>query len=56
KRSGRILQIKGVDVLNGTPLLDLKPFAPEFDNRPHASSGWLSCGIQAQNADSRFSE
>jgi tRNA (Thr-GGU) A37 N-methylase len=26
--------VEDLDVLNGTPLLDLKPYVPEFDHRP----------------------
>ena len=36
-----ILTVEGADVLNGTPLLDIKPFFAKFDNREHAKSGWL---------------
>ena len=39
---GNILEISEVDVLDGTPLLDIKPFVPRFDNREDAKSGWLS--------------
>jgi tRNA (adenine37-N6)-methyltransferase len=35
------LHICDVDMLNGTPLLDLKPFVPELDHRAGARSGWL---------------
>jgi tRNA (adenine37-N6)-methyltransferase len=30
-RNGRRLKIQGVDVLDGTPLLDIKPYVAEFD-------------------------
>ena len=39
---GNILEISEVDILDGTPLLDIKPFIPRFDNRSDAKSGWLS--------------
>jgi tRNA-Thr(GGU) m(6)t(6)A37 methyltransferase TsaA len=39
---GNILKISEVDIIDGTPLLDIKPFVPFFDNRPSAKSGWLS--------------
>jgi tRNA-Thr(GGU) m(6)t(6)A37 methyltransferase TsaA len=39
--TGNVLQISGVDVVDGSPLLDIKPFVPLFDNRPQASMGWL---------------
>jgi len=36
----RTLTIEGVDVLNGTPLLDIKPYLPEFDLRTDSRTGW----------------
>jgi tRNA-Thr(GGU) m(6)t(6)A37 methyltransferase TsaA len=41
ERTGRILRVKELDILDGTPLLDIKPFVPRFDTRPDANSGWL---------------
>jgi tRNA-Thr(GGU) m(6)t(6)A37 methyltransferase TsaA len=38
---GRLLSIQGVDVLDGTPLLDIKPYVFQFDNREEVSSGWV---------------
>lgn len=38
---GPILHVEDLDVLDGTPLLDLKPYVPEFDHRPDARIGWL---------------
>ena len=32
-RQGNVLTIEGVDVLDGTPLLDIKPYVPDFDLR-----------------------
>jgi tRNA-Thr(GGU) m(6)t(6)A37 methyltransferase TsaA len=42
KIEGCILYIEDVDILNGTPLLDIKPFVPEFDIREAIKIGWLS--------------
>ncbi len=42
KISENTVEFRGADMLDGTPLLDIKPFVPEFDNRFNASSGWLS--------------
>ena len=39
-RQDHILEIQGVDVLDGTPLLDIKPYVPEFDVREHTTNGW----------------
>jgi tRNA-Thr(GGU) m(6)t(6)A37 methyltransferase TsaA len=38
---GRRLRIKGVDVLDGTPLLDIKPYVPQFDSFDARRTGWL---------------
>jgi tRNA-Thr(GGU) m(6)t(6)A37 methyltransferase TsaA len=40
-RDGRELLVRGVDMLNGTPLLDLKPYVPSFDHRENARIGWM---------------
>jgi tRNA-Thr(GGU) m(6)t(6)A37 methyltransferase TsaA len=39
---GRVLHVQGIDVLDGTPLLDVKPYVPPFDARPDAEMGWLA--------------
>ena len=36
-----ILEISEVDILDGTPLPDIKPLVPQFDNCLNAKSGWL---------------
>ena len=41
RRDENILEIEGVDVLDGTPLLDIKPYVSEFDLRNATRSGWL---------------
>lgn len=38
--TGNTLEIEGVDVLDGTPLLDIKPYVPEFDVRKDTRTGW----------------
>jgi tRNA (adenine37-N6)-methyltransferase len=38
--NNNILEIEGVDMLNGTPLLDIKPYVPEFDIRTNTRNGW----------------
>lgn len=37
-----VLEICEVDILDGTPLLDIKPYVPKFDIRRDAVDGWLS--------------
>lgn len=56
--AGDTLHIEDVDVLNGTPLLDIKPFVPEFDYRAEARIGWLAKNLEKLNMardDGRFS-
>jgi len=38
---GNVLHIKDVDIVDGTPLLDIKPYVPEFDVRRCEKIGWL---------------
>lgn len=40
RREGRILHIGCVDILDGTPLLDIKPYSRRFDCIPHTRNGW----------------
>jgi tRNA-Thr(GGU) m(6)t(6)A37 methyltransferase TsaA len=42
RREGNILIVGGVDVLDGTPLLDIKPYLPRFDLIHSASDGWAA--------------
>lgn len=36
------MTVKGIDVLDGTPLVDIKPYIPRFDCYPDASGGWTA--------------
>lgn len=36
-----VLHIQNVDILDGTPLLDIKPYVPEFDAPADAHTGWI---------------
>jgi tRNA-Thr(GGU) m(6)t(6)A37 methyltransferase TsaA len=38
---GRTLQLRGVDLLDGTPVLDIKPYVPYADAFPDANAGWI---------------
>lgn len=31
KRKGNVLTVKGLDIVSGTPILDIKPYTPEYD-------------------------
>jgi tRNA-Thr(GGU) m(6)t(6)A37 methyltransferase TsaA len=49
--------VEGIDVVDGTPLLDIKPFVPQFDVPDAAETGWLDASkstIQSKRADERF--
>jgi tRNA (Thr-GGU) A37 N-methylase len=51
------LHVLDVDMLNGTPLLDIKPFVPEFDARKGARIGWLASKVnkfKVARDDGRF--
>ena len=39
---GNILHVEELDLLDGTPVLDVKPFVPEFDCRQNTKVGWFS--------------
>ena len=41
KRAGNILEVSGIDVLDNTPLVDIKPYIPKFDCRQDAGNGWV---------------
>jgi tRNA-Thr(GGU) m(6)t(6)A37 methyltransferase TsaA len=50
-----ILEVRGCDLLDGTPLLDIKPYAPQFDAFPDSRAGWLTgCDPKDAKADRRF--
>ena len=52
---GNTLRIQDVDILDGTPLLDIKPYVPEFDAFPRSRAGWLDASRSEQRlADDRF--
>ena len=54
---GTTLYISDVDMLDGTPLLDIKPFVPELDHRTGARSGWLEqnlAKLKEAKDDGRF--
>lgn len=60
----RLVQIDGgrlsfanIDILDGTPLLDIKPYVPEFDHYQDARIGWLAAAraqIRDKKSDDRF--
>jgi len=41
-RSDNFIEVQGIDVLDQTPLIDIKPYIPRFDCFDDASEGWLA--------------
>ncbi len=41
KIDGRVLHVNGIDLLDGTPVLDIKPYVPYADAFPDSKAGWL---------------
>jgi len=39
-RKDNMLTVEGIDTLDGTPLLDIKPYVPDFDLRTDVRAGW----------------
>jgi tRNA (adenine37-N6)-methyltransferase len=57
---GNRIFIQGVDMLDKTPLLDIKPYVPAFDSFETGKIGWLSGKVEERRmddfADDRFGE
>lgn len=52
-----LLHIQAVDILDGTPLLDIKPYVPEFDAQVEVRTGWLEKTrktVSNRKSDDRF--
>ena len=57
KVEGNKLSIMGVDVLDGTPLFDIKPYIENFDRVEESRGGWMkgsSHEVAARRSDDRF--
>ena len=52
RREGNILHFAGADVLDGTPLLDLKPYSPRYDTVENPHGGWTE-EVDEQTAQQR---
>ena len=53
-----ILYVENVDMLDGTPLLDIKPYIPDFDVHEAETTGWIAKHggkIRKPRSDNRFS-
>jgi len=42
QRDNNVLTVEDIDVLNNTPLLDIKPYVPQFDCIETATGGWTT--------------
>jgi len=52
---GSTLTVRGLDLLEGTPVLDIKPYVGEFDDRASVRTGWLeNARGRTDVADDRF--
>jgi len=54
---GNVLYIENLDIIDGTPLLDIKPYTSEFDSYKTEKNGWLSnraANMKNINSDGRF--
>ncbi len=59
KIENNILHIQDVDIVDGTPLLDIKPHVPEFDIREAVRIGWLGKNVHKLSVsrdDGRFTK
>ncbi len=59
KRNGNVLTVADIDVLDKTPLIDIKPYVPQFDKKAGAKAGWLEIAqkkAETMASDSRFVE
>lgn len=56
---GNVLHVLGIDVLDGTPLLDIKPYVPAFEPQGEFRVGWLEQNgdrVPGHRSDDRFKE
>jgi tRNA-Thr(GGU) m(6)t(6)A37 methyltransferase TsaA len=52
-----VLHIENVDIVDGTPLLDIKPYVPAFDHQEAERTGWLAAArgkVKGKRSDGRF--
>lgn len=57
RREDNIIYIDNPDILDGTPLLDIKPYIPDFDAYPDAIAGWQEKHkgkVRKHKSDDRF--
>lgn len=54
-REENVLHVADMDILDSSPILDIKPYVPTFDAFPNAKAGWFdTCDADRKTADDRF--
>lgn len=60
RREGNVLHVGGMDMVDGTPLLDIKPYFPDIDAHRADRLGWMGDKMKKKGrekrADDRFNE
>jgi tRNA-Thr(GGU) m(6)t(6)A37 methyltransferase TsaA len=57
KIEGNKIHVKNIDILNSSPVLDIKPYIPQFDVFETTKNGWFEKNIrkmESQKDDGRF--
>jgi tRNA-Thr(GGU) m(6)t(6)A37 methyltransferase TsaA len=52
-----LIKVRGIDILDGTPLLDIKPYIEHFDAVQDSRSGWMkgsASDVETKRSDKRF--
>ncbi len=52
-REKNILKVKGLDAIDSTPLLDIKPYVPSIDEKNNAKAGWLEGKLRIEKNTDR---
>lgn len=55
--TGNTVEVEGADLLNGTPILDIKPYIEPFDKVENTKNGWVTASaeeIRDKKSDHRF--
>jgi tRNA-Thr(GGU) m(6)t(6)A37 methyltransferase TsaA len=54
RRAPLHIRFQGADMLDGTPLLDIKPYVPAFDQRENVKVGWLEKVLKQKGVEKKF--
>lgn len=50
-REGNVLKVRGLDAIDGTPVLDMKPYVPRIDGKGNAQIGWFQDRLRLGDVD-----